>query len=76
MRTIDRREFLQFAGLASAGIAGAVFSSALTPRVSRAAQTRDGFVFLQMSVPLCKSSSSRHASSRWPRFSWVPSPRR
>ena len=49
MRTIDRREFLQFAGLASAGIAGAVFSSALTPRVSRAAQTRDGFVFLQMS---------------------------
>jgi hypothetical protein len=33
MRSIDRREFLELAGLASAGIAGAGFSSALHPHV-------------------------------------------
>ena len=45
---IDRREFMQLAGLAGAGIAGAVFASGL--RGAQAAQaTGQDFMFLQMS---------------------------
>jgi 3',5'-cyclic AMP phosphodiesterase CpdA len=50
MRTIDRREFLQLAGLAGAGIAGVAFSSGLHPRRALAQAGRtDEFMFLQMS---------------------------
>lgn len=50
MRTINRREFLQLAGLAGAGIAGVAFSSGLHPRRALAkADGSDEFMFLQMS---------------------------
>jgi len=47
---LDRRQFIQLAGLATAGVAGVVFSSGLRG-VSRAAQkgNAEDFVFLQMS---------------------------
>jgi len=49
--TLKRREFLELAGLASAGIAGVVFTAGLHPvraaAASRAAE--DDFMFLQMS---------------------------
>ena len=49
-RTFDRREFIQLAGLATAGVAGAVFSSGLRG-VSLAAEKgkAQDFLFLQMS---------------------------
>ena len=49
--TVSRREFLELAGLASAGIAGVVFTSGLHPtRAAAASRTReDDFMFLQMS---------------------------
>src|SRR6267143_3989419 len=49
-RTFDRREFIQLAGLATAGVAGVVFSSGLRG-VSLAADKgrAEEFVFLQMS---------------------------
>jgi hypothetical protein len=49
--TVNRREFLELAGLATAGIAGVVFASGLHPtRAAAARSTReDDFVFLQMS---------------------------
>ena len=46
--TLKRREFLELAGLASAGIAGVVFASAL-PRAAAAKSPQDDFMFLQMS---------------------------
>jgi len=48
---VNRREFLELAGLASAGIAGVVFASGLHPmRAAAASRTReDDFMFLQMS---------------------------
>jgi len=46
--TLKRREFLELAGLASAGIAGVVFASAL-PRTAAAKSPKDDFLFLQMS---------------------------
>src|SRR6266581_9626764 len=51
--TINRREFLELAALAGAGIAGVVFASGLRP-VSAAGRSAQGyeegeFVFLQMS---------------------------
>ena len=46
-RVMNRREFLQLAGLAGAGVAGVVFSSGL--RAARAAEGAQEFVFLQMS---------------------------
>jgi hypothetical protein len=47
---LDRRQFIQLAGLATAGVAGVVFSSGLRG-VSRAAQKgkAEAFVFVQMS---------------------------
>jgi calcineurin-like phosphoesterase family protein len=49
--TVNRREFLELAGLASAGIAGVVFTAGLHPtRAAAASHTReDDFMFLQMS---------------------------
>jgi calcineurin-like phosphoesterase family protein len=49
--TVNRREFLELAGLASTGIAGVVFASGLPPtRAAAANRTReDDFIFLQMS---------------------------
>ena len=49
-RHLDRREFIQLAGLTTAGIAGVVFSSGLRG-VSLAAARGKGedFMFLQMS---------------------------
>ncbi len=47
-RTLKRREFLELAGLASAGVAGVVFASAL-PRAAAAKSPKDDFMFLQMS---------------------------
>jgi 3',5'-cyclic AMP phosphodiesterase CpdA len=49
-RTFDRREFIQLAGLATAGVAGVVFSSGLRG-VARAAEKgrAEDFLFLQMS---------------------------
>ena len=49
--TLKRREFLELAGLASAGIAGVVFTAGLHPaRAAAASRTReDDFMFLQMS---------------------------
>jgi hypothetical protein len=48
---LKRREFLELAGLASAGIAGVVFTAGLHPtRAAAASRTReDDFMFLQMS---------------------------
>src|ERR1700758_2217334 len=46
--TLKRREFLELAGLASAGVAGVVFASAL-PRAAAAKSPKDDFIFLQMS---------------------------
>jgi 3',5'-cyclic AMP phosphodiesterase CpdA len=47
---IDRREFMQLAGLATAGIAGAVFASRVRGVHTAAAETPgDDFMFLQMS---------------------------
>jgi hypothetical protein len=47
---LDRREFIQLAGLATAGVAGVVFSSGLRG-VSLAAEKgrAEDFMFLQMS---------------------------
>ena len=47
---INRRDFLALAGLAGAGIAGAVFASGL-PRARAAARSsgKNDFFFLQMS---------------------------
>ena len=47
--TLDRREFLELAALASAGIAGVVFASGLHPTRTGVATREDDFVFLQMS---------------------------
>jgi len=49
--TLKRREFLQLAGLASAGIAGVVFTTGLHPaRATAAGKTgQEEFLFLQMS---------------------------
>jgi len=49
-RHLDRREFIQLAGLATAGAAGAVFSSGLRG-VSLAAErgSAEDFLFLQIS---------------------------
>lgn len=49
--TVNRRQFLELAGLASAGIAGVVFASGLHPARRAAAKTggQDDFMFLQMS---------------------------
>jgi hypothetical protein len=74
--TLKRREFLELAGLASAGIAGVVFTAGLHPaRAAAASRTReDDFMFLQMcptrigdsrarpSIPMRPSPSRR----RWP----------
>ena len=49
-KALDRREFMQLAGLATAGVAGVVFSSGLRGVSRAAAQGRaEDFVFLQMS---------------------------
>jgi hypothetical protein len=47
--TLNRREFLELAGLAGAGIAGVVFASGLHPARATAAGGEDDFMFLQMS---------------------------
>ena len=46
---LNRREFLELAGLASAGVAGVVFASGLHPRRAAAANQQEDFMFLQMS---------------------------
>ena len=49
-RNLDRREFIQLAGLATAGVAGVVFSSGLRGVSFAAGKGRaEDFVFLQMS---------------------------
>jgi hypothetical protein len=49
MNTLNRREFLELAALAGAGVAGVVFASGL-PRAATAGNSRDeDFMFLQMS---------------------------
>ncbi len=49
-RHLDRREFIQLAGLATAGVAGVVFSSGLRGVSLAAAKGRgEDFMFLQMS---------------------------
>ena len=47
--TLNRRELLQLAGLASAGIAGVVFASRLPRAAAAATDPGDDFMFLQMS---------------------------
>jgi calcineurin-like phosphoesterase family protein len=48
--TVNRREFLELAGLASAGIAGVVFTAGLHPtRAAASSAGKDDFMFLQMS---------------------------
>jgi 3',5'-cyclic AMP phosphodiesterase CpdA len=49
--SVDRRDFLQLAGLAAAGIAGAVFASRLRPAAAATVggPAADDFLFLQMS---------------------------
>ena len=49
-RSLDRREFIQLAGLATAGVAGVVFSSGLRGVSFAAGKSRaEDFMFLQMS---------------------------
>lgn len=48
-KAIDRREFIQLAGLAGAGIAGAVFASGLRGVRATKHAKGDDFMFLQMS---------------------------
>src|ERR1700751_707358 len=47
--TVNRREFLEVAGLASAGIAGVVFASGLPHAAAAKSARQDDFMFLQMS---------------------------
>ena len=47
--TVSRREFLELAGLAGAGVAGVVFASGLHPGRAAASAGKDDFMFLQMS---------------------------
>jgi 3',5'-cyclic AMP phosphodiesterase CpdA len=49
MTSFTRRDFLQLAGLASAGIAGAAFASRLRPAAAATGPGAEDFLFLQMS---------------------------